>query len=60
MTLMIMVLLKIPMMILIILSVLYLKVEDFKNMGDVLAQSKNLGQNSALRPKDLVYGKPSC
>jgi hypothetical protein len=35
-------------------------VEDFKNMGDILAQSKNLGQNSSSRPKDLVYGKPSC
>lgn len=35
------------------------KVEDFRNMGDMLGKSKNLGQNSAYRPKDLVYGKAS-
>jgi hypothetical protein len=35
------------------------KVEDFRNMADVLGQSKNLGQDSGLRPRDLVYGKAS-
>ncbi len=35
------------------------KVEDFRNMGDILGQSKNLGQESGLRPRDMVYGKPS-
>ena len=28
-------------------------------MADMLGQSKNLGQDSGTRPKDLVYGKPS-
>lgn len=28
-------------------------------MGDMLGQSKNLGQDSGMRPRDLVYGKPS-
>jgi hypothetical protein len=28
-------------------------------MADMLGQSKNLGQDSGLRPKDLVYGKAS-
>jgi len=35
------------------------KVEDFRNMGDILGQSKNLGQDSGLRPRDIVYGKAS-
>lgn len=35
------------------------KVEDFRNMGDILGQSKNLGQDSGLRPHDMIYGKPS-
>lgn len=35
------------------------QVEDFRNMADMLGQSKNLGQDSGLRPKDIVYGKPS-
>lgn len=35
------------------------KVEDFRNMADVLGQSKNLGQDSGLRPKDMVYGRAS-
>lgn len=35
------------------------KVEDFRNMSDQLGQSKNLGQDSAKRPVDLVYGKSS-
>jgi hypothetical protein len=29
-------------------------------MSDTLGQSKNLGQDSGNRPKDLVYGKPSA
>jgi len=33
------------------------KVEDYRNMTDILGQSKNLGQDSGLRPKDMVYGK---
>ena len=28
-------------------------------MADMLGQSKNLGQDSASRPRDLVYGKSS-
>lgn len=36
-----------------------LQVEDFRNMADMLGQSKNLGQDSGMRPKDLVYGKAS-
>jgi hypothetical protein len=36
-----------------------LQVEDFRNMADMLGRSKNLGQDSGLRPKDLVYGKAS-
>jgi hypothetical protein len=36
-----------------------LQVEDFRNMADIMGQSKNLGQDSATRPRDLVYGKPS-
>ncbi|KAJ1418003.1 hypothetical protein B484DRAFT_334009, partial [Ochromonadaceae sp. CCMP2298] len=35
------------------------KVEDFRNMADILGQSKNLGQDSGLRDKNLVYGKSS-
>ncbi len=35
------------------------KVEDFRNMADMLGQSKNLGQDSGLRPKDMVYGRAS-
>lgn len=35
------------------------KVEDFRNMTDKLGQTKNLGQDSASRPKDMIYGKPS-
>lgn len=35
------------------------KVEDFRNMADVLGQSKNLGQDSGSRPKDMVYGRAS-
>lgn len=35
------------------------KVEDFRNMADVLGQSKNLGQDSGQRPKDMVYGRVS-
>jgi len=26
-------------------------------MGDILGQSKNLGQDSGFRPPDMVYGK---
>lgn len=41
-------------------SVVGLKnVEDFRNMGDRLGQTKNLGQSSAARSADMVYGKPS-
>eukprot|EP01038_Epipyxis_sp_PR26KG_P016202 gene16202-22038_t len=36
------------------------RVEDYRNMGDMLGQSKNLGQGSAYRPSDMVYGKPSA
>jgi len=32
-------------------------VEDFRNMGNILGQSKNLGQDSATRSADIVYGK---
>jgi hypothetical protein len=35
------------------------KVEDFRNMGDMLGRTKNLGQDSGYRPPDLIYGKPS-
>jgi EF-hand domain-containing family member B len=35
------------------------QVEDFRNMADMLGQSKNLGQDSGKRPADLVYGKAS-
>ena len=34
--------------------------EDFRNhMNDSLGQSKNLGQGSGTRPKDMIYGKSS-
>lgn len=36
------------------------QVEDFRNMGDTLGKSKNLGQDSAARPWDLAYGKPGA
>jgi hypothetical protein len=36
------------------------QVEDYRNMGDTLGKSKNLGQNSAARPWDLAYGKPGA
>lgn len=35
------------------------KVEDFRNMADLLGQTKNLGQDSGSRPPDMVYGKSS-
>lgn len=35
------------------------KVEDFRNMGDMLGRTKNLGQDSGVRPPDMIYGKPS-
>ena len=35
-------------------------VEDYRNMGDALGQSKNLGQHSGARPYDTVYGKGSA
>ncbi|RYH27211.1 hypothetical protein EON65_13800 [archaeon] len=35
------------------------KVEDFRNMGNMLGQTRNLGQDSGIRPRDMVYGKPS-
>ena len=35
-------------------------VEDYRNMSDVLGQSKNLGQNSGARPFDTIYGKASA
>jgi hypothetical protein len=35
------------------------KVEDFHNMGNMLGQARNLGQESGLRPRDMVYGKAS-
>ena len=28
-------------------------------MGDILGQSRNLGQGSGARPADICYGKPS-
>ena len=34
-------------------------VEDYRNMGDMLGRTKNLGQDSANRPPDMVYGKTS-
>lgn len=33
------------------------EVEEFRNMKDVLGQSKNLGQGSAMRSNEMVYGK---
>ena len=37
------------------------RVEDFRNMGDSLGRSKNLGQDSGARPDDIVYGfKPKA
>lgn len=35
------------------------QVEDFRSMGDLLGQSRNLGQGSAQRSNEIVYGKPS-
>ena len=35
-------------------------VENYREMGDILGRSKNLGQGSAQRPFDMVYGKPSA
>lgn len=34
-------------------------VEDFREMSDILGQSKNLGQGSAARSIEYAYGKPS-
>jgi len=36
------------------------KVEDFRDMGDILGRSRNLGQGSGSRPYDYCYGKPSA
>jgi len=36
------------------------KVEDFRNMSDILGKTKNLGQDSASRPFDTIYGKGSA
>lgn len=36
------------------------KVEDFRNMGDALGRTKNLGQNSAARPFETIYGGGSA
>lgn len=35
-------------------------VEDFRNTGDVLGMSRNLGQDSASRPFDMIYGQSSA
>jgi EF-hand domain-containing family member B len=35
-------------------------VEDFRNTGDVLGMSRNLGQGSGSRPFDMIYGQPSA
>lgn len=34
-------------------------VEDFREMSDILGQSRNLGQDSAARSIEYAYGKPS-
>ena len=46
-------------MILIFLrsNMLYMQVEDFRTTLDTLGQSRNLGQGSASRGFDTVYGK---
>jgi len=36
------------------------RVEDFRNMTNILGQTRNLGQNSSSRPFDTIYGKPSA
>lgn len=37
----------------------FVQVEDFRNMGDILGQSRNLGQGSGSRNTGTIYGKPS-
>ena len=36
------------------------QVEDYRNMGDMLGKTKNLGQNSAIRPFDTAYGRSAA
>lgn len=36
------------------------QVEDYRNMGDMLGKTKNLGQDSAARPFDLAYGRSAA
>lgn len=33
-------------------------VEELRMMGDILGQTKDLGQGSTLRPANMIYGKP--
>eukprot|EP00605_Chrysophyceae_sp_TOSAG23-4_P000249 GSChrysophyteH1.ASY1.ANO1.286.1 assembled CDS len=36
------------------------QVEDFRNMGDMLGKTKNLGQNSSVRPFETAYGRSAA
>lgn len=36
------------------------QVEDYRNMGDMLGKTKNLGQDSAARPFDTAYGRSAA
>ncbi len=36
------------------------KVEDMRNMGDMLGKTKNLGQGSTARPFDQAYGRSAA
>jgi EF-hand domain-containing family member B len=36
------------------------QVEDFRNMGDMLGKTKNLGQDSAARPFETAYGRSAA
>lgn len=36
------------------------QVEDYRNMGDMLGKTKNLGQESAARPFDTAYGRSAA
>ena len=36
------------------------QVEDFRNMGDMLGKTKNLGQNSTARPFETAYGRSAA
>jgi len=36
------------------------QVEDYRNMGDMLGKTKNLGQDSAARPFETAYGRSAA